>query len=411
MLVLLFLMVVLAQLSSAAAAATNPSISSRYVIPTIAVGAIAIYVGMFSNIQTQQEKENAPSNASYYMPPPTEEFQQKLIVITGGTSGLGLESAKRLAAAGATIVITSRTEQKGRDAVAQIKDHVAAAIQQQDQGNENSGISKQRQANIYSVVLELEDLDSVKTFPQRLLDVTPIDAARKINVLINNAGFLGFPERQLTKDGFERSFQSNYLGHFCLTAVLFDRLAPDARVVNVASKMYHLSFRGLPLDDLNGDLYYDRWNSYSLSKLANILFTKELQRRVKQAGLAIQSFSLHPGLVIGSDLGRHWLRADRLERIQNGRTFDTMYERFMFQTLPGILGATTVPQGASTQIYLASAPNEALKDFGGYYFIDQVPEKLIVAATNMDVAKQLWIASEEMTKTPFLHDHEWYYWT
>jgi NADPH:quinone reductase-like Zn-dependent oxidoreductase len=82
------------------------------VIPTIAVGAIAIYVGMFSNIQTQQQQ--TPSYDSYYMPPRTEEFQHKLIVITGGTSGLGLESAKRLAAAGATIVITSRTERKGR---------------------------------------------------------------------------------------------------------------------------------------------------------------------------------------------------------------------------------------------------------------------------------------------------------
>jgi NAD(P)-dependent dehydrogenase (short-subunit alcohol dehydrogenase family) len=250
------------------------------------------------------------------------------------------------------------------DAVAQIKDHVAATIQLQEE-DENSSISKQQQANIYCVVLELEDLDSVKTFPQRLLDNTPIDATRKINVLINNAGVMGFPDRQLTKDGYERAFQSNYLGHFCLTAVLFDRLAPDARVINVASKMYMLSFRGLPLDDLKGDLYYDPWNNYSVSKLANILFTKELQRRIKQAGSAIQSFSLHPGLVINSDLGRHWLGADRLERIQNGGTFDTMYERFVFQTLPGLLGATTVPQGASTQIYSASAPNEALQDFGG----------------------------------------------
>ena len=317
--------------------------------------------------------------------PNSEQVKGKVMVITGGTAGLGLESAKRLAAAGASVVLTSRSASKGAEAVAEVQ----AYLRERGVGNDK----------VYSVALDLDDLESVRGFPQRLVDDIPLDSATKIDVLMNNAGVMAIPNRQLTKDGYERTFQSNHLGHFLLTANLFERLAPDARIVNVASEGHKFCFRGLPVDDLNGDAYYGAMYTYGVSKLANILFAKELQRRIDDLGLSIKAFSLHPGAV-QTDLSRNLLGGmDRLERLKVGK-FSNPIEYLVIKLSSTLL--RTVQQGASTQVYLASAPVKDIQEFGGQYFVDEKPKRLIAAARDMVVAKKLWEVSENLTKTKFL---------
>ena len=319
-----------------------------------------------------------------YMPKP-EHVEDKFMVITGGTAGLGLESAKRLAAAGASVVLTSRTASKGAHAVSEVR----AYLQERGVANEK----------VYSVTLDLDDFESVSGFPQRLVDDIPVDATTKIDVLMNNAGVMAIPNRQLTKDGYERTFQSNHLGHFLLTAILFDRFAPDARIVNVSSEGHKFCFRGLPVHDLNADTYYGAWYAYGVSKLANILFAKELQRRIDNAGLSMKAFSLHPGAV-QTDLPRNVLGGmDRLERLKGGKFSNPM--EFVMMKLTSMY-LRSVQHGASTQIYLASVPMNVIQEFGGEYFIDEKPKRLNAAATDTEIAMKLWEISEHSTKTKFL---------
>jgi len=203
----------------------------------------------------------------------------KLVVITGGTSGIGLESAKMLAAGGADVVITARSETKGTKAIAAVQDYLAS------QQIESS-------PKVTTVLLDLDDLDSVKSFPERFKSTVGGD--RKISVLMNNAGVMAIPNLELTKDGYERTFQSNHLGHFALTAKLFPYLEENARVINVSSLAYSIASAGLDLNNLNGEKGYGPWTSYGQSKLENILFTQELQRRADAAGIPISATTLHP---------------------------------------------------------------------------------------------------------------------
>lgn len=319
-----------------------------------------------------------------YMPKP-EHVKDKFMVITGGTAGLGLESAKRLAAAGASVVLTSRTASKGAHAVSEVQAYL-----------HERGVSNEK---VYSVTLDLDDFESVRGFPQRLVDDIPVDATTKIDALINNAGVMAIPNRQLTKDGYERTFQSNHLGHFLLTASLFERFAPDARIVVVSSEGHKFCYRGLPINDLNADAYYGPWYTYGVSKLANILFVKELQRRIDKAGLSIKAFSLHPGAV-QTDLPRNVLGGmDRLERLKGGK-FSNPMEYILMKLTSMYL--RSVQHGASTQIYLASVPMNIIQDFGGEYFIDETPRRLNAAATDAEIAMKLWEISEQSTKTKFL---------
>lgn len=160
--------------------------------------------------------DQANNRPSPYEPAPGS-MNGKVVLITGGSSGLGLESAKRLGAAGATIVLTSRNLSKGETAVDDVKKHL---------------YSKRVEdcSKIYNIVLDLDDLDSVKSFPSAYKQL----GLGSIDVLLNNAGVMAIPNLQLTKDGNERTFQSNHLGHFVLTAGLFPFLNREkATVVNV----------------------------------------------------------------------------------------------------------------------------------------------------------------------------------
>ena len=177
---------------------------------------------------------------------------------------------KRLATAGATVVLTSRTEAKGRRAVEVANDHLLRRGKLPTRGA------------IHNIVLDLDDLSDVMLVPSRY---EALGLNRDISVLINNAGVMAVPRREVTVDGNERTFQSNHLGHFVLTSALFPYLSREgARIVTVSSSAsYFAGPDGLDLDNINGERSYGAWPSYSSSKLANVLLTRELQRRADDA--------------------------------------------------------------------------------------------------------------------------------
>jgi len=191
----------------------------------------------------------------------------RVAIVTGANSGLGLVTARELARAGARVLLTSRDAEKGQSAAARIA----------------SGLPG---ADVSPAILDLADLRCVREFAAA--------APERVDLMINNAGIMAAP-RRLTKDGFESQFGTNHLGHFALTGLLLPALlqAPAPRVVTVSS---HLHRRGtMRFDDLQGERKYDRWGAYGQSKLANLMFCFELQRRASEAGAPLLSMAAHPG--------------------------------------------------------------------------------------------------------------------
>eukprot|EP00588_Corethron_pennatum_P015397 CAMPEP_0194281510 /NCGR_PEP_ID=MMETSP0169-20130528/20837_1 /TAXON_ID=218684 /ORGANISM="Corethron pennatum, Strain L29A3" /LENGTH=439 /DNA_ID=CAMNT_0039026583 /DNA_START=81 /DNA_END=1397 /DNA_ORIENTATION=- len=304
----------------------------------------------------------------------------QVIVITGGTSGLGIESAKRLAAAGATVVITSRNTDSGEKAVRIIKSYIYG-----EGGTDVSGV--------YKAFLDLDDLSSVRAFPDALKEIG-ID---RIDVLLNNAGVMAIPDRQLTVDGNERTFQSNHLGHFMLTSVLFPLFNREkTSVINVSSDALNFASsangKGLDIENLNGEKKYTPWGSYGLSKLANQLFTKELQLRADEAGASwLTAVALHPG-VVSTDLWKNIVGEDRWRDIQES-PFEAL------ATMATTLVGKTAPEGASTQVFLAAGADGNLQK-GAFY--DDLKEKNLPEFAKDDaMSRALWEKSEELSGVTF----------
>jgi NAD(P)-dependent dehydrogenase (short-subunit alcohol dehydrogenase family) len=181
--------------------------------------------------------------------------------------------------------------------------------------------------------------------------------------------------------------------------LLFDRLATNARIINVSSEAHKIPLiSGLPIDDLNVERNYGAWYCYGVSKLANVLFTKELQRRIDASSGTIKTFSLHPG-VVQTDIIRNFIGTDRWESIKkNGPS--GIFERAVVTVLPIV--AKTVEAGASTQIYLASTSDEVLESSCGEYFVDMKPASFMFPiATDSEKAQQLWVESEKLGKVSF----------
>ena len=202
----------------------------------------------------------------------------RTIVITGANTGLGYEAARALSARGARVVIACRSRQKAEDAIARIEE-------------QNGPV------DVSFVPLDLGDLSSVRHCAEQL------QSEEKIDVLINNAGIM-VPPYELTKDGFESQFGVNHLGPFALTGLLLEKLAetPSSRVINTSSIAHNAG--KIHFKDINAEHHYSAAARYGMSKLANLLFSYELQRRLEAAGLPVLSVACHPGIA-STDLSRY----------------------------------------------------------------------------------------------------------
>jgi NAD(P)-dependent dehydrogenase (short-subunit alcohol dehydrogenase family) len=209
---------------------------------------------------------------------------------------------------------------------------------------------------------------------------------------------MAIPDRQLTKDGFERTFQSNHLGHFVLTSAMFPFLSRSkATVINVSSEAYNFARGGLDINNLNGEKSYGPWTSYGLSKLSNILFTQELQRRAEQSGDStwLTAVTLHPGAV-STDLGRYLVGEEKWNDLKT-KGGPSGLESIALNALS--VFTKTVPEGASTQVYLAAGADGKLTP--GAFYEDLKVKNLPSFATDQSSAKQLWEKSEELGGVTF----------
>jgi NAD(P)-dependent dehydrogenase (short-subunit alcohol dehydrogenase family) len=283
----------------------------------------------------------------------------RLAIVTGANSGLGRSTAWELARAGATVIVACRNTAKGDEAAALIRQDVPDADLRVEQ-------------------LDLADLDSVRSFADGL-------AEDRVDLLINNAGVMA-PPRKTTKDGFESQFGTNHLGHFALTGRLLPRLlaAPEPRVVSVSSGAHRMG--RIRFDDLQGERRYFAWLAYGQSKLANLMFCFELQRRATEAGTSLKSMAAHPGYA-----------ATNLQSAGPGH----WYERAL-----GELGNRVIAQsarmGALPTLYAATTPNLPGGTFvGPDGLAEQRGHPRIVTAAGRaydeNSWRRLWEVSEELT--------------
>jgi len=279
-------------------------------------------------------------------------MDNKTVVVTGGNSGIGLETAVELARAGARVVITARDPVRGDAAVADVRKR---------SGNDQVDLA----------LFDLASFASIRTGAADLLDRCP-----RIDVLVNNAGLV-LSRRQETEDGFEATFGVNHLGHFLLTGLLLDRIraSAPARIVNVASTAHRSARRGLNFDDLQSQRRYRGMQAYGASKLANILFTTELARRLAGTGVTVNA--VHPGTV-----------ATGFARDGDAKGFLAFGIRLI---APFIL---TAEKGARTSVYLASSPDVA--DVTGGYFVRRRLRRPSKAARDPVAARRLWEVSETL---------------
>ena len=281
------------------------------------------------------------------------DMQGRTVVVTGGNSGIGFETAVALAAMGARVIVTARNADKGRAAV--------AAITQRAGGG----------APVQLVVFDLADLSSVRRGAGEILEQAP-----RLDVLVNNAGLV-LSERAETVDGFEATFGTNHLGPFLLTNLLLERIraSAPARIVNVASTAHNAARKGVPFDDLQSEHGYATMRVYGQSKLANILFTLELARRLEGSGVTANS--LHPGTVrtgYGADGDARGLLAFGIKLAS-----------------PFFLSPA---KGARTSVYLASDPAVAVVT--GQYFVKCKAKQPKRWARDPEAAHRLWQVSEEL---------------
>jgi len=327
----------------------------------------------------------ALATADLFTPAPGS-LAGKTVLITGANTGLGLESAKRLAAGGARIIVTARSKEKADKAAASVRSSVA-------------------DANVVGVTLDLASLASVKSLPERLQSV--LGDAGAIDVLLNNAGVMAIPERLATEDGFEKTIGVNHLGHFALVAALLpslERASNGFRVVTVSSDAHKLvsadALDAALAKDLDPEYSGGGWPAYGLSKAANVLFTVELERRLEAAGIKGSAVSLHPGLV-QTDLPRYVVGGVAAADTRASETAapPSGVGKFFKESL---LDKVVIPvdKGANTQVFLAAGADtngELARRTEGVYYDQMRPAKATVAATDAAAAKRLWDVSERLT--------------
>jgi NAD(P)-dependent dehydrogenase (short-subunit alcohol dehydrogenase family) len=288
----------------------------------------------------------------------------RVALVTGANSGIGYETAFALADHGAHVVLACRNPDKARQAYDTLENDLD-------------------RSSLEVLPLDLSDLYSVRTAADRFLS----EHAR-LDLLINNAGVMGTPYRQ-TADGFELQMATNHLGHFALTGLLLDTLVTSerSRVVTVSSQMHRIG--RLNLDDVRGDKVGNTWVAYGTSKLANLAFTAELDRRLRAAGVSTLSVAAHPGWTrsnlagTGASVGDHKLRG-KLGRVA-GRTFGQA-------TATGALPTLYAAVDRSVEGGQLFGPSHAFQLFG--------PPTLVRPnrrARDLEVASRFFEISEELT--------------
>ena len=283
----------------------------------------------------------------------------KIAIITGASGGLGLETAQALTRKGATVIIAVRSAEKGNKAKAAIR-------------------SSQPDADVHVMPLDLADLDSVRAFTESFAS-----SYTSLDLLINNAGVM-IPPYSQTKQGFELQMGTNHFGHYALTARLFTHLkgTPGSRIVNVSSSAHRMG--NLNLDDLDWqERKYKPWQAYGDSKLANLYFTLELDRRIKEAGLDVVTTAAHPGLA-----------RTELDRTSGGvKLFFRLFGQDAVMGALPTLRAAADPQLQGGEYV---GPGGRMKMKG--YPVLEAPAPL---AFNEKIAHQLWRISEERTGVTF----------
>ena len=287
----------------------------------------------------------------------------RTVVITGANSGIGYEAARQLAAKGAHVVLACRDQAKGRGAI----ESITAA---------------QPSASVELMELDLADLGSIRRFAAAALAACPA-----LHVLCNNAGVMAIPHRT-TGDGFEMQFGTNHLGHFALTGLLLERLlaTPGARVVTVSSGAH--KFGVMRWNDLQGERSYGSWRAYGQSKLANLLFTYELQRRLATAHAELISVACHPGYAATN------LQAagPRMQGSSIGEAVWGFANRLLAQS---------AAMGALPTLYAATAPDVRGGDYIGPDGLGEQwghPKKVRSNARSHDpeAQRRLWEISEQL---------------
>ena len=278
----------------------------------------------------------------------------RTFVITGANSGIGFEAARALGAAGAHVVVACRDASKGEHSVAEL----------------DGDFDVRR--------LDLADLASVRGFAEGL--------EGQVDVLVNNAGVMAVP-RAKTADGFELQLGTNHLGHFALTGLLLDRVRD--RVVTIASGAHRMG--RMNFGDLQSERHYQRWMAYGQSKLANLLFMKELQRRLDAAGSVVRSVAAHPGYAATHLQSHTQSIQDQIMGLAN----HLIAQSAAMGALPTLFAATEDIPGGS---YVG--PDGLLEQRGHPHLVG-----MSGAARDEESARRLWEVSEELTGVTFALPH------
>lgn len=286
----------------------------------------------------------------------------KTFLVTGANSGIGYETALGLYEAGATVIVACRSKEKADEAISEMK-------KQGDKGDLEPG------------VLDLSDLDSVKDFANTILKTHP-----KLDVLVNNAGVM-VPPASKTRQGYELQFGVNFLGHFALTGYLYPLLkkTPQSRIVTVSSMAY---LRGIiDFDNLRSEKDYDAFREYAQSKLADLMLSLELHRRIVTCGDRVKSIAAQPGA-----------NATNLSRSMSDEDFQSAVKRIgqlmpMAQGALSILYPSVAPEVLAGRLYGPDGDN----GYRGY------PAEAVIdpVATDEALARRLWEKAEAITGVKF----------
>ena len=314
------------------------------------------------------QKSNSKDWTADRIPPQ----QGRRALITGANSGIGYETALELARRGAEVILPARSVAKSNEAIERIRLQVP-------------------NAKLHAATLDLASLSSVQSFAAEFSSAFP---GESLDLLINNAGVMAVPKREITVDGFERQFATNYLGPFLLTALLYPHLKQKAGsriaiISSSASKQGKIRF-----DNLQGERSYSPWGAYAQSKLADSLFAVELQRRLTASGSPVIATAAHPGYAITN-----------LQTSGPGVDGGSFMLRWAMRLLKPI-ASQDAAHGALSTLFAATAPEA---EPGGYYGPDRMMElrgrpvavPIAKAAKETSTAERLWRETERLVGIPF----------